>query len=101
MTRNVKFTFSAGTATGNQTATSSFNMTVFNSAGAVVYGPSSILVTAPNTVTVAITWGTGYKATLSAIDATGTSNANPPSVIFDVTAPPMPADPILNVPILL
>lgn len=102
-TRNLQFAFQAGAPTGNQTPTNHMVLTVVDAGNSVVFGPKIYPATAFADV-VALPIGAGHKATLVAYDNANATDLNPPTVTFDVTAPPpppAPPDPILSPPILL
>ncbi len=100
MNNIVTFTFAAGTPSGNQTPTNALWLSVVDSNGNPLISPALF---GPNITTgsVSLPPGTGYKATLTAKDASGVADINPPTVIFDVIdppPPPAPPDPTLSLP---
>jgi len=100
MTNQVTFPVAAGTPSGNQTATATLSISINDSTGAQV-AAATVAGTATSIGPLTLTVAAGYKATLFATDSSGAKNTNPPSITFDVTAPPpppVPPDPTLGTP---
>ncbi len=96
MNRNVTFTFAADPLT----------LSLCDHMLLHVVNPDStpfqdyVLAPTQTTVTIPMPVGNGYTATLKAANSTGQFNAMPPTVTFDVPAPPptIPGNPTLNPP---
>ncbi len=96
---NMNFAFAPNSSPGDTTA--KMVLTIFDSTNTQIAQQLIQPATAASNWTFTIPFGTGYKATLVAYNAQGLTDASPPSVTFNVNAPPpppAPGDPTLNPP---
>ncbi len=95
-TRVVTFTFAPDPAT--VALLDHFVLNIVDSVGTLLANAN--IAKTETSYSIAMGVGTGYIATLKALNGAGVIDAHPPSVTFDVPPPPptVPGDPTLNPP---